>query len=102
MKTVLTLMLALVFTTILFASVILPPYDKSIPPGLSLPTAYACAMAKLGNETNQFHCISAEISRIYTSEGEWRFSFYSTNSTVIPKFILVQFNGETDFDTGLR
>ena len=102
MKTVLTLAISLAFITVLLGSAILPPYDKSKPPALSLPSAYAYAVAKLGNETNQFHCMSAEISKIYTSEGEWYFSFYSTNSKVMPKFILVRFNGETDFDTGLR
>jgi hypothetical protein len=59
-------------------------------------------MVKLGNETNQFHCISAETRKVYTSEGEWCFSLYSTNSTVMPKIILVRFNGEANFDTGLR
>lgn len=100
MKIILTLTLSLTFTTILFASVILPPYDKSKLPGLPLPVAYEYAVASLGSATNQFHCVSAEITTSFSSAGEWYFTFYSTNST--PKFVAVEFNGKVIFDNGLR
>jgi hypothetical protein len=59
-------------------------------------------MTALGSATNQFHCVSANITTTFTSEGEWYFTFYSTSSNSPPKFIAVEFNGKVVFDSGLR
>jgi len=102
MKTRLILILALVFTTISFASLVFRPYDKSKPPTLSLPLAYDRAVVALGNETNEFHCVSATITTTFSPDGEWYFAFYSTKSNAIPKFIAIEFNGKIHLDNGLR
>lgn len=68
------------------------PYDNSKPPTLLLPVAYNRAATALGSLTNQFHCVSAKIDTRFSSNGEWYFTFYSTNSR--PKFITVEFNGK--------
>ncbi len=86
----------------LLASIVLPPYNKSKPPSLPLPAAYERAISTLGAATNEFHCISANITTEFTPEGEWYFTFYSTNSNVAPKFIAVEFNGKVVFDNGFR
>lgn len=85
-----------------FASTILPPYDNTKPPGLSLPAAYDRALTALGSDTNQFHCLSATIGTEFAPEGEWHFSFCSTNSKVPPKLIVVEFSGKVIFDNGYR
>jgi hypothetical protein len=102
MKTTLLviLVLALIATT-LYASLIQPPYDNSKPPKMSLPVAYERAAAALGSDTNRFHCVSATITTEFSDEG-WYFTFCSTNSTVYPKHVVVQFNGKTVFDHGDR
>ena len=96
-------MFALAFiVTTLYASFVLPPYDKSKPPRLPLPVAYGCAVAALGTDTIQLHCVSASIATDFTAEGEWHFSFCSTNSKAMPKLIVVEFDGKVIFDNGLR
>jgi hypothetical protein len=86
----------------IYASVVLPPYDKVKAPSLPLPVAYEQAITFLGNGTNQYHCISAEISNNFSSDGEWYFTFYSTNSAAMPKRIAVTFEGKVIEDNGLR
>lgn len=86
----------------LHASHILPPYEKSKPPGIALPVAYERAQAALGSETNYFHCVSASITTEFTSEGEWNLTFYSTNSKAMPKHIIIKFDGKVILDNGLR
>jgi hypothetical protein len=86
------LTLALVATT-LYASLIQPPYDKSKLPGMSLPVAYDHAITALDSDTNQFHCVSATIATEFSDDG-WYFTFCSTNSKVLPKLIVVEFNGK--------
>lgn len=76
----------------LFASFI-TPYDNAKSPTLPLPLAYERAMTALGTSTNQFHCISADIQTSFSPDGEWFFTFYSTNSK--PKWVTVEFNGKT-------
>ncbi len=76
----------------LFASIDVPS-DNSKPPGLSLPVAYGYAANALGSMTNQFHCISAKIDNRFSTNGEWFFTFYSTNAQ--PKWVTVEFNGKT-------
>lgn len=103
MKTYIVIIsLAIIFVTTLFASVILPPYNKSKPPSLSLPDAYERAIAALGSSTNHFHCINASVTTQFSSDGEWYFTFYSTNSNSMPKFVAVEFNGKVILDNGLR
>lgn len=102
MKTILTVISLLVFATILYASVILPPYDKSKPPSLSLPVAYDHALSVIGAKTNELHCTSAELTTYFSSDGEWYFTFCSTNANARPKHIAVKFNGEAFLDNGLR
>lgn len=94
------LALALAATT-LYASLVAPPYDKSKPPGMTLPNAYEKAMVALGSETNQFHCVSATITTEFSDNG-WYFTFCSTNSKVPSKLIVVEFNGKVIFDNGYR
>jgi hypothetical protein len=88
--------------TTIFASLNLPPYSKSKAPSLSLPDAYDLAIAALGQETNQFHCLSANVTTLFTTEGEWYFTFYSTNAISKTKCIAVEFNGKIVFDNGYR
>ena len=45
---------------------------------------------------------SATVSDDFVSGGEWYFTFCSTNSKTMPKWIAVGFNGEIVFDNGLR
>ena len=40
-----------------------PPRDGKIPPPLNLGAAYDKAILKLGQDTNQFHCVSANCSQ---------------------------------------
>ena len=79
------------FATALFATLI-TPYNNAKPPGLSLPVAYERAANALGSATNQFHCISAKVTTDFGTDGEWQFTFYSTNSR--PKWVTVEFNGK--------
>ncbi len=101
MKAYLTIILSLMCISISFADLIpLSGYDKTKPPGLSLPAAYECAMSALGSETNEYHCLDAKITTLFSSEGEWYFTFYSTNASATPKLIAVEFNGKVVFDHG--
>ncbi|MGH7952463.1 MAG: hypothetical protein ACREFE_11175 [Limisphaerales bacterium] len=103
MKTIrLILIISIGLTTVLFASFIPPSYDKTKPPGLPLPVAYNLAITALGVETNQYHCISADITTWFSPNGNWYFTFYSTNITMRPKFIAVDFQGRVGFDNGVR
>jgi hypothetical protein len=102
MKTKFAAVLVLgLITTALYASLIQPSYDNSKPPRMPLPVAYASAMTALGTDTNQFHCVSATITTEFPDDG-WYFTFCSTNSKSLPKFIAVEFNGKVIFDSGDR
>jgi len=78
------------------------PFGGSKTPGLPLPAAYHRALAALGAGTNQFHCVSARITADFRPEGEWYFTFHSTNPDIAPKFIAVEFNGAVIFDSAQR
>jgi hypothetical protein len=91
MKIKLGLALVFVVATALYASFIVP-YNNSKIPTLLLDTAYDQANKALGSLTNQFHCVSARITTDFGPEGEWQFTFYSTNS--IPKWVTVEFKGK--------
>jgi hypothetical protein len=86
------ILICLAFTTALFASITIP-YNNAKPPSLPLPDAYERATTALGAATNQFHCISASVATSFSPDGEWFFTFYSTNSR--PKWVTVEFNGKT-------
>jgi hypothetical protein len=103
MKTKLLILFSLTTAIITaYATIIGPPYDNSKPPTMSLPAAYEKAIAAIGVGINQFHCVKAEVGNNFFSEGEWYFTFCSTNSKVMPKLIAVGFNGKVIFDNGLR
>lgn len=70
------------------------PYDNSKPPELSLPDAYNSAAVALGSDTNQFHCISAKIETRFSPQGEWFFTFCSTNASAQLRWVSVEFNGK--------
>src|SRR6266481_9583344 len=55
-------------------------YDSKRPPPLTLPEAYAAAVARVGYATNRFHCVSATCldSSNKPSTG-WVFGFSNTN-----------------------
>jgi hypothetical protein len=101
MKVKYVLLGLLAFTTVVFASVILPPYDNSKPPSLSLPAGYEIAMTALGSATNQFHCVSANITTDFGAP-RWSFTFYSTNTPPRWKCMTVDFEGKSQEDNGLR
>jgi hypothetical protein len=91
MKTRYILLGLLVVSMAVFARAFVP-WDKTKPPALPLPVAYQLAVTKLGSATNQFHCVSASISTEFSTPG-WDFAFYSTNASVIPRFLCVEFDG---------
>jgi hypothetical protein len=59
---------------------VVPSYDPKTPPPVSLPEAYALAVAHIGTATNQFHCVAASCLEM-TNAGftGWTFSFSDTN-----------------------
>jgi hypothetical protein len=77
--------------TIAYASLSIP-YNNAKPPSLPLPVAYEDATAALGFATNQFHCVSATVATSFSPNGEWFFTFCSTNSRL--KWVTVEFNGK--------
>jgi hypothetical protein len=76
------------------------PYNVAKEPALVLPTAYNQALTALGAETNKFHCVGASIETSLSPDGEWRFTFYSTNLT--PKWVTVEFNGKIHVQSTLK
>jgi hypothetical protein len=69
------------------------PWDNTKAPTLPLPAAYQLAVDALGQGTNQFHCISADIATDLGSPG-WSFTFFSTNASAVPRIFYVQFDGK--------
>ena len=96
MKAYLTPLIIVAGTMIALASFVAPPYNNSKPPSLSLPTAYERAMNSLGTATNRFHCISAKVATTFSADGEWSFTFSSTNG--VTKWVAVEFNGKTHIE----
>lgn len=100
------ILITLLFLAVMGFAGILPVgfagYDKTKPPALSLPDAYNRASTALGIETNQFHCISAEIKTEFSPDGEWYFVFFPRNTNTAPRCIAVQFSGKVIFDHGVR
>ncbi len=92
MKTKILIVTLVAFVTIVFAAAVFP-YNNAKPPRLSLSDAYSYAITALGSATNQFHCVSATIETTFSADGEWFFTFYSTNSN--PKWVSVEFDGKS-------
>ena len=84
-----------------FASLLMSPYNNSLPPKLSLPDAYQFAIAAMGSATNQFHCIGASITTDF-GDPRWSFTFCSTNKTMPRRWMTVDFSGKTQEDNGFR
>jgi hypothetical protein len=93
MKKKLALLLIIGTGIALFATPIIP-YNNAKAPTLPLPDAYGRAMVALGSATNQFHCVSANVQTSFGPDGEWFFTFYSTNSPPNRKWVSVEFNGK--------
>jgi uncharacterized SAM-binding protein YcdF (DUF218 family) len=93
------ILLALALTSL--ASFVMPPYDNSKPPKLSLPDAYQFAIAAMGSTTNQFHCVGASITTDF-GDSRWSFTFCSTNKAMRTRWMTVDFSGKTQEDNGLR
>jgi hypothetical protein len=56
-------------------------------PRLDLGDAYQCALVALGSATNQFYCVRASCQLPRPADGEWMFSFGSTNGPVKTVFV---------------
>ena len=75
------------------------PWDNSKPAAISLPAAYDRALIALGSETNQLHCIGAQVSTEFRNDGGWQFVFYFTNNPPKRKIVYVDFvGGQTHID----
>jgi len=61
--------------------VIWPSYDYSKIPSISLPVAYQQALTFLGQDTNQYHCVSANLGNWNFKDGEWDFYFRTQTQT---------------------
>jgi hypothetical protein len=94
MKNIIAINSILVAGAMLTYATFITPYNTSKPANMPLPTAYAYAMSYLGSATNQFHCLSAKITTDYGADGEWQFTFYSTNAQPKHKWVTVEFNGK--------
>jgi hypothetical protein len=70
-------------------------YDETKPPRLSLPDAYQLATRALGSETNQFRCLGAGIVISRSPDGEWLFTFCTTNQPPARKYVFVFFDKQT-------
>ena len=93
MKTRYILLGLLAVTTVVFAGSYWP-WDNSKPAPISLPTAYDRALIALGSETNQLHCISAQVSTDFRNDGGWKFVFFYTNTPPKTKIVYVDFVGD--------
>jgi hypothetical protein len=80
MKRLFSILIALVLvSSVGLARYIAYPVEK--PPALSLPDAYAIAVASFGPEKNKFHCTGAGCLISLSPDGEWAFSFHDTKGT---------------------
>jgi len=91
MKKISSLILVLGIAIAVSASISIP-YNNAKSPSLSLPLAYNQALQALGPLTNDFHCVAANVETSFSRDGEWFFTFYSTNAK--PKWISVEFTGK--------
>jgi hypothetical protein len=100
MKKAIFLFLTFAAATIVFAGFV-TPYNNTKPATLSLPDAYERALAALGPATNQVHCLDASVKTTFSTQGEWFFTFYSTNSQTKPKWVTVEFNGKVQIEENI-
>ncbi|MDR3457549.1 MAG: hypothetical protein P4N60_08895 [Verrucomicrobiae bacterium] len=91
MKIRIILFATLICAGVLFARNML--YNHSITPRLPLDSAYKIAMTTLGQATNDFHCVGAGLAISFSPDGEWLFSFCSTNGN--NRYVTVEFDGKT-------
>ena len=68
-------------------------YDETKPPHLALPDAYSLAMQAMGGKTNQFYCLGGDVLLSGSPDGEWLFTFSSTNN--LKKYVFVFFDKKT-------
>jgi hypothetical protein len=68
-------------------------------PRLDLGDAYQCALVALGSATNQFYCVCASCQLPRPADGEWMFSFFSTNG--LAKHAFVSFDKTTRVHDGI-
>ena len=74
-------------------------WDTAKPAPISLPVAYDDALVALGSQTNDFHCLNAEVSGFWSyGDAAWVFVFYSTNAPPKTKRVVVHFDGHSDID----
>jgi hypothetical protein len=99
MKRIIIISAVLVLTTgLVFARLLLGPPDTK-PPRLALPDAYTEAAHALGAATNQFYCIRAGTLISRSPDGEWLFTFCSTNGAY--KSVFVFYDKQTRVEDGL-
>ena len=100
MKRIILVIAALVLTIGLAFAERPISWPNTKPPGLAMSDAYACAVAALGNATNQFYCIRAGCFCYSdtSKDGWWKFEFCNTNGT--PKRVLVSFDKKARVEDG--
>ena len=81
---------------LVFAELMGWPEKKA--PRLALPEAYSCAATALGSATNQYHCLRANWQNSRSPNGEWLFTFCSTNGSY--KSVFVFFDKKTQVQNG--
>jgi hypothetical protein len=97
MKKVIIILTVLILATgAVFALRINWPDTKQ--PRLALPDAYGQAVAALGTATNQFYCVRAGCLISRSPDGEWLFTFSSTNGAY--KSVFVFFDKTTRVQDG--
>ena len=94
MKIRIALVLLIIGCGVVFARNI--GYTRSRPPRLSLGAAYPLALQALGKATNDFHCTDASLQLALSADGEWMFTFWTTNGT--HKYVTVEFGGKTHIE----
>jgi hypothetical protein len=62
-------------------------------PSIALPQAYLEATRALGAGTNQFYCIGGVAEHTKSKDGEWHFTFSSTN--LMMEHVYVFMDGKT-------
>jgi hypothetical protein len=95
------ILLGLVVAFAVVATPVMPPYDNSKPPTLSLPVAYQRAVVALGSATNKLHCVKASITTDFGSP-RWSFDFYAATIPPLKKCMTVDFGGNVEEDNGFR
>jgi hypothetical protein len=74
-------------TSVAFA--FLMAYGEERQPPISMPEAYTMATQALGSATNEFYCVHANTQISRSQDGEWLFSFCSTNGARKDVFVFL-------------